>query len=54
LLQLRPDASLSEEVDRNWTEVFDMAFMFDRNAREAEALATVTKDEVWPVDILQW
>lgn len=43
------DSHLGEEVDRNWNEVVTQQYLFDRLAREIEALKSVTKS-----DLVSW
>ncbi|KAJ7405361.1 Nardilysin [Willisornis vidua] len=43
------DSHLGEEVDRNWNEVVTQQYLFDRLAREVEALKSVTKS-----DLVSW
>uniref|UniRef100_A0A8C0HLW4 Nardilysin convertase n=1 Tax=Buteo japonicus TaxID=224669 RepID=A0A8C0HLW4_9AVES len=40
------DSHLGEEVDRNWNEVVTQQYLFDRLAREIEALKSVTKSDL--------
>ncbi|XP_065697796.2 nardilysin [Patagioenas fasciata] len=40
------DSHLGEEVDRNWNEVATQQYLFDRLAREIEALKSVTKSDL--------
>ena len=32
------DSSLAEEVDRNWSEVIEQNYLFDRNDREVSVI----------------
>ncbi|XP_034634493.1 nardilysin [Trachemys scripta elegans] len=43
------DSHLGEEVDRNWNEVVTQQYLFDRLAREIEALKSLTK-----ADLVDW
>lgn len=43
------DSHLGEEVDRNWNEVVTQQYLFDRLAREIEALKSVTQE-----DLVNW
>uniref|UniRef100_A0A7M4E316 Nardilysin convertase n=1 Tax=Crocodylus porosus TaxID=8502 RepID=A0A7M4E316_CROPO len=40
------DSHLGEEVDRNWNEVVTQQYLFDRLAREIEALKSLTKSDL--------
>ncbi|XP_033919880.1 nardilysin [Melopsittacus undulatus] len=40
------DSHLGEEVDRNWNEVVTQQYLFDRLAREIEALKSVTQSNL--------
>ncbi|XP_040466082.1 nardilysin isoform X2 [Falco naumanni] len=40
------DSHLGEEVDRNWNEVVTQQYLFDRLAREIEALKSVSKSDL--------
>ncbi|RMC08679.1 hypothetical protein DUI87_14927 [Hirundo rustica rustica] len=43
------DSHLGEEVDRNWNEVVTQQYLFDRLAREIEALKSITQ-----ADLVNW
>ncbi|EDO31509.1 predicted protein [Nematostella vectensis] len=40
------DLCLADEADRNWYEVLDQTYLFDRRTKEVEALSKVTKSEL--------
>ncbi|XP_074609078.1 nardilysin-like isoform X1 [Acropora palmata] len=48
-LKEHKDLSLAEEADRNWTEIRDQTYLFDRKKREVESLRKLSKE-----DIYQW
>jgi len=48
-LKEHEDLSLADEAERNWTEVLDQTYIFDRRRREVESLRKITKE-----DIHQW
>lgn len=48
-LKEHEDLSLADEADRNWTEVLDQTYIFNRKRREVEILRKLTKE-----DLYQW
>lgn len=42
----QPDLSLSDEVERNWSEVVCAGYQFDRLKLEVQELLSVTQEEV--------
>ncbi|XP_067025867.1 nardilysin-like [Acropora muricata] len=48
-LKEHKDLILAEEADRNWTEIRDQTYLFDRKKREVESLRKLSKE-----DIYQW
>ncbi|XP_031561140.1 nardilysin-like [Actinia tenebrosa] len=45
-LKQHEDLSLADETNKNWYEVLDQTYLFDRNKREIEALRKLTKEDV--------
>ncbi|XP_078353430.1 nardilysin-like [Oculina patagonica] len=48
-LKEHEDLSLADEADRNWTEVLDQTYIFNRKRREVDTLRKLTKE-----DLYQW
>lgn len=42
-----PDKSLKEEVERNWDEIINECYLFDRHRKEIDALRTITLQDVF-------
>lgn len=45
-IKLHEDNKLSEEVVRNWAEITSDEYEFDRNQKEVDCLATITKEQL--------
>uniref|UniRef100_A0A1A9W0E9 Peptidase M16 middle/third domain-containing protein n=1 Tax=Glossina brevipalpis TaxID=37001 RepID=A0A1A9W0E9_9MUSC len=45
-MKLEPDKSLKEEVERNWDEIINEYYCFDRRHKEIDALRTITLQDV--------
>jgi len=48
-LKEHEDLSLADEADRNWTEVLDQTYIFNRKRREVDSLRKLSKE-----DLYQW
>ncbi len=44
--KLEPDFTLENEVGRNWKEIVNKLYRFDRLLKEVEILKTITQEEV--------
>ncbi|XP_073259534.1 nardilysin-like [Porites lutea] len=45
-LKEHEDLSLAEEAERNWIEVLDQTYLFDRRRREVNILKNLTKEDI--------
>ncbi|XP_027049416.1 nardilysin-like [Pocillopora damicornis] len=46
-LKEHEDLSLADEADRNWVEVIDQTYIFNRKRREVEILKNLSKEELY-------
>lgn len=53
-LKEHEDLSLAEEADRNWTEILDQTYLFDRKHREVDSLRKLTKQDVHQWFVSHW